>query len=114
MEEIKLEKKNSRLDDAIKINIHGIVEKLATCSVCYETFKDPYITKCGHTYCKECISEVVNRQHRCPLCHQNLQQADLIKNHEFGELLSNLIAEREKEKQKLIDGLIEKEVKGEN
>lgn len=110
MEELKLDKKNSRLDEAIKINIQEIVEKLATCSVCFETYKDPYITKCGHTYCKECISEVINRQHRCPQCNQNLEQADLIKNHEFGALLSNIIAEREKEKQKFINGLIEKGV----
>lgn len=56
-----LQKKPSKFDDAIKINVEDIVGKFADCTVCFDTFKDPYITKCGHTYCKECIFEVVNR-----------------------------------------------------
>ena len=106
----KLQKKPSKFDEAIKINVEDIVGKFADCTVCFDTFKDPYITKCGHTYCKDCIFEVVNRQHRCPACNTELQQANLIKNYNFGELLNNLIAEREIEKQKFIDQLVNKGV----
>ena len=95
---MKLDRKSSKFEEAIKIDVQDIVGKFADCVICCDTFRDPYITKCGHTYCKECIFEVVNRQHKCPSCNEPLQQGDLIKNFQFGELLNNLIREREREK----------------
>ena len=69
-------------------------------------FKNPFITPCGHTFCKDCIFEVVNRQHRCPVCNQDLQEKELVKNLEFGELLNKLVEAREKETQKATENLV--------
>ena len=35
----------------IKINIDDILDQF-DCSICMCKFKDPYIVKCGHTFCK--------------------------------------------------------------
>lgn len=93
-----MQKRPSKYDEQIKISVDDIVGKYAECIICFNTFNDPYITKCGHTFCKQCISEVVNRQHKCPVCNHELQAGDLIRNHGFGELLDNLVRERDAEK----------------
>ena len=85
--------------------------EFAECIICFQTFSDPYITKCGHTFCKDCISEVVNRQHKCPICNQDLTAAELVRNYNFGELLANLVKERDAEKQKWIERLVNQGVK---
>jgi len=74
------------------------VGEFAECIICFQTFNDPYITKCGHTFCKACIFEVVNRQHKCPVCNSACTDKDLIRNYNFGELLGNLVRERDAEK----------------
>ena len=67
-----LQKRQSKYDETIKICVDDIVGQFAECVVCFQTYTDPYITKCGHTFCKDCISEVVNRQHKCPVCNHEL------------------------------------------
>ena len=82
------------------------------CELCFENFNrverlPKIIQKCGHTFCKECIQEVVNRQHKCPVCNQALQgDQDLTRNFSFGEMLKNLIIERDAEKQRWIEKLV--------
>lgn len=29
------------------------------CSICFEPFTEPLLTGCGHTFCRECIEEVM-------------------------------------------------------
>lgn len=67
-----LKKRSSKYDERIKICVDDIVGQFAECVVCFNIFNDPYITICGHTFCKECISEVVNIQHKCPICNHVL------------------------------------------
>ena len=44
-------------------------DKLLTCSICKNTFKDPYmLTTCGHTFCFYCIKKAQSRDPRCPIC----------------------------------------------
>jgi len=54
------------------------------CPICFDTVKDPYMGRCSHVYCKECLlnpqmrTEVVNeygninalRVRRCPQCRR--------------------------------------------
>ncbi len=52
----------------IKINVEQVLTQKCECPICFNVYQDPHLTKCGHTFCKECISEVINRQHLCPEC----------------------------------------------
>lgn len=45
----------------IKINVEHLLQQKCECPICFNIFQDPYLTKCGHTFCKECIFEVINR-----------------------------------------------------
>ncbi|XP_034028010.1 nuclear factor 7, brain-like [Thalassophryne amazonica] len=40
-----------------------------TCSVCLTIFTDPVMLLCGHSFCRECITESLKSQGICPLCH---------------------------------------------
>ncbi|XP_028264781.1 nuclear factor 7, ovary-like isoform X1 [Parambassis ranga] len=43
-----------------------------TCSVCLTLFTDPVTLLCGHDFCRQCITEVLNTQHQCPLCKSSV------------------------------------------
>ncbi|CAD8065534.1 unnamed protein product [Paramecium sonneborni] len=56
------------------------------CSLCLTFFTNPITIPCGHTYCKECISNAVKQIPRCPTCRctiaieiKNLKENLLIK-----------------------------------
>jgi len=40
------------------------------CQVCYSLFLDPYTTTCGHTFCRNCLQEVLNHSNLCPVCRR--------------------------------------------
>ncbi|CAF3716439.1 unnamed protein product [Rotaria sp. Silwood1] len=46
------------------------VEELTTCTICRESFKDPRLLPCSHTYCRQCIERMASEnkdQFECPL-----------------------------------------------
>ena len=49
---------------------------------------------------------MVNRQHKCPVCNTACEEGNLVRNYNFGELLDNLVKERDAEKQRWIDRLV--------
>jgi hypothetical protein len=38
------------------------------CVICLENFKDPFMTKCNHTFCRRCIEQAVAASPYCPVC----------------------------------------------
>eukprot|EP01125_Pyxidicula_operculata_P015803 TRINITY_DN5389_c0_g1_i2.p1 TRINITY_DN5389_c0_g1~~TRINITY_DN5389_c0_g1_i2.p1 ORF type:complete len:506 (+),score=99.59 TRINITY_DN5389_c0_g1_i2:227-1744(+) len=38
------------------------------CVVCYETFRDPRVVACGHTFCLDCLKKINPTGVKCPLC----------------------------------------------
>jgi len=53
--------------DLLQLNI----ESREDCPVCMES-RSPVITHCGHVFCLECITQVIETQHKCPLCRADL------------------------------------------
>lgn len=51
---------------------------LVTCSQCDTRRKNCVITKCFHTFCKECVqSNLTVRNRKCPTCKKNFGQGDV-------------------------------------
>ncbi|GAA5865168.1 hypothetical protein JCM1840_003930 [Sporobolomyces johnsonii] len=45
------------------------LSKMLKCSTCNIRFKSVILTRCGHTFCKECVdARLANRQRKCPNC----------------------------------------------
>ncbi len=50
------------------------------CTVCMEIMKDPLITSCGHWFCGECVTGVLDSHlHMCPICRTRTTNKNLIK-----------------------------------
>ncbi|KAF0694090.1 Aste57867_15010 [Aphanomyces stellatus] len=47
------------------------------CPLCLEVMCDITATKCGHAYCKACITHVIAETQKCPLCRRRLQIRDI-------------------------------------
>jgi len=45
------------------------------CSVCYETYDDALKTRCGHTFCEDCLSRWTLNNVTCPMCRKIISQS---------------------------------------
>jgi SWI/SNF-related matrix-associated actin-dependent regulator of chromatin subfamily A3 len=57
------------LQDVLRVQI----ESQEDCATCLETLHDPVITNCGHFFGRSCISQVIERQHKWPMCRAKLK-----------------------------------------
>ncbi|KAJ5921227.1 hypothetical protein N7466_009553 [Penicillium verhagenii] len=57
------------LQDMLQLQI----ESQEVCAICLDNFDQPVITACAHSYCKGCIEQVIERQHKCPLCRADIK-----------------------------------------
>lgn len=48
------------------------------CPICFDLIKEAHITKCGHTFCYQCIIKSIDTLHRCPNCGTILATHDTI------------------------------------
>lgn len=57
------------LQDILQLTI----ESQDDCAICLETIHDPVITTCGHSFGLDCITKVIETQHKCPFCRAELK-----------------------------------------
>ncbi|KAK1145795.1 hypothetical protein N8T08_004036 [Aspergillus melleus] len=57
------------LQDMLQVRI----ESQETCPICLDTLAEPVITACGHSFDRECIEQVIDRQHKCPMCRAEIE-----------------------------------------
>ncbi|KAA8647616.1 hypothetical protein EYZ11_003227 [Aspergillus tanneri] len=57
------------LQDMLQIRI----ESQETCPVCLDVLEQPIITACGHSFDRGCIEQVIERQHKCPMCRADIE-----------------------------------------
>ncbi|KKK16658.1 SNF2 family helicase [Aspergillus rambellii] len=57
------------LQDILQIRI----ESQETCPICLDTLEQPVITACAHSFDRSCIEQVIERQHKCPMCRAEIK-----------------------------------------
>ena len=46
------------------------------CPICFEIYREAHMTKCGHSFCHECILKSMEQSPRCPKCNFQLESKD--------------------------------------
>jgi SWI/SNF-related matrix-associated actin-dependent regulator of chromatin subfamily A3 len=54
------------------------IESQEQCAICLDTLEQPVITACAHAYCRGCIEQVIERQHKCPLCRADINDTNTL------------------------------------
>ncbi|EMC99677.1 hypothetical protein BAUCODRAFT_101663 [Baudoinia panamericana UAMH 10762] len=62
------------LQDMLQVQI----ESHEDCPVCLESLHEPVITTCAHVFGRECISKVIETQHKCPMCRADLPDGSVL------------------------------------
>lgn len=48
-----------------------------TCPICYEESKNTIITRCGHSFCNDCIISWVSEKGSCPMCRELISKLNI-------------------------------------
>src|SRR5947207_2399371 len=48
----------------------GQFEDELTCAICSGIFRDPAVTACLHTFCKDCMYQWMEQEKSCPVCRK--------------------------------------------
>jgi len=70
-----------------------MLDDCTSCPVCLDEMRDPVITRCGHTFCRQCILASIQRGFGCPNCRKACAPHHLVRNsviRDAREHLSNL------------------------
>lgn len=59
---------------AVSFMLSEGVEDDLTCAVCHEVYKVPKLLECTHTFCQQCIMDIVGSSSRftCPMCRRGI------------------------------------------
>ncbi|KAE8369141.1 SNF2 family N-terminal domain-containing protein [Aspergillus caelatus] len=87
------------LQDMLRIQ----VESQETCPICLDTLEQPAITACAHAFCKGCIEQVIERQHKCPMCRAEINDTSTLVEPavEMGESTETVVADPENPSSKI-------------
>ncbi|CAI2369745.1 unnamed protein product [Moneuplotes crassus] len=92
----------------LKINVDPILDQFE-CLVCMNHFRTPHITKCGHSFCQDCIFECLNLKKQCPHCNEGCQPEEVIRNYQLEDLLNQLNEAKKAESEKYFDKIANNE-----
>ncbi|CAI2370284.1 unnamed protein product [Moneuplotes crassus] len=76
-------------------------------------FRTPHITKCGHSFCQDCIFECLNLKKQCPHCNDACQPEDVIRNYQLEDILNQLNEAKKAESEKYFDNIANNNDNGE-
>uniref|UniRef100_A0A9L0RLW2 E3 ubiquitin-protein ligase TRIM35 n=1 Tax=Equus caballus TaxID=9796 RepID=A0A9L0RLW2_HORSE len=73
---------------------HSFKEELL-CVVCYDPFRDAVSLRCGHNFCRGCVTRCweVQVAATCPVCKDRADPGDLRTNHTLNNLVEKLLRE---------------------
>lgn len=61
------------------------------CQVCYSLILDPLTTPCGHTFCRKCVTRVLDHTDLCPVCRRKVGMSSTIQSEPLNRTLAHLI-----------------------
>ena len=61
-----------KLDVAVLDRLRDTAHKELDCHICYNMMLDPTTTACGHTFCRKCLTRVLDHSNVCPVCRHDL------------------------------------------
>lgn len=58
-----------------------VLKQIGACPICFEStmHREPTVTKCGHVFCRECISKSLAAVRKCPLCQCRVRMNQLLR-----------------------------------
>ena len=59
-------------DDAARTRVEDTIANMDTCALCLESYERPTITKCGHVYCRDCVTALKKHTTKCPQCRSEI------------------------------------------
>lgn len=62
------------LQDMLQLSI----ESQETCPICLDVLEQPVITACAHSFDRGCIEQVIERQHKCPMCRAGIDDGSTL------------------------------------
>lgn len=70
------------------------------CAICFDFYCEPHMTRCGHTFCHECLEKSLRERQVCPKCSQKLTHQDYFPNHALNDIIR-----KRKQKKAVPDGV---------
>lgn len=96
--EVSYETLPSTLDDhravdvAVLNHLKEAANKELDCHVCYNIMLDPVTTPCGHTFCRICLTRVLDHTSHCPVCRRSLQISPTLTGYPSNKTISALLS----------------------
>jgi Lon protease-like protein len=79
------------LDVDLLERLQDTILKELDCLVCYNLMLDPTTTTCGHTFCRRCLSRVMDHSSICPFCRRNLHVPASLQHQSGNAILNSLL-----------------------
>ena len=57
-----------KFDAAARTRVESTISNMETCALCLEAYERPTVTKCGHVYCRDCVTALKKHTTKCPQC----------------------------------------------
>jgi Zinc finger, C3HC4 type (RING finger) len=72
---LKVSVRETRKQTAALLEYQGKVNKLVTCSICFDIYSQPHVLECGHVHCAFCLKnwiDTCDANGSCPTCRKRL------------------------------------------
>ncbi|KAF2000070.1 ATP-dependent protease-like protein [Amniculicola lignicola CBS 123094] len=79
------------LDSAVLERLQDVAHRELDCLVCYNMMLDPTTTACGHTFCRRCLTRVMDHSNICPCCRRDLHIPASLQDQPSNERLVKLL-----------------------
>jgi Lon protease-like protein len=79
------------LDVGLIERLQDLMQKELDCLVCYNLMLDPTTTACGHTFCRRCLSRVMDHSNICPFCRRKLHVPAPLQHQPGNAILNSLL-----------------------